>query len=218
MNIVLLGPPGAGKGTQAKVLSQKFGALHISTGEMLREASRAEGPTGKLAKSYMDKGELVPDKIVVGLVTDRIASADAKEGFLLDGFPRNEPQARTLEAALLKAKKKLDSVLYFKTSEETSIQRLSGRRVCTACGANFHTKNMPPERRGVCDHCGASLIQRDDDKEATVKNRLTVYKKETKSLIEYYRKKGLLRKVSGDLDVDSLFKDITKLFIKEKLI
>ena len=215
MNLVLLGPPGAGKGTQAKVLSQKFKTLHVSTGDMLREAVKKGTEAGKRARSYMEQGELVPDDIVIDLVTERIAQPDAKNGFMLDGFPRNEMQADRLDKALEKAARKLDAVLYFKTTPRVAIERLSGRRVCTACMAIFHAKNMPPKKAGVCDHCGGKLILRDDDKEETVKNRLIVYEKETKSLIDYYKKMGILNEVSGDLNVDELFKDIEKLFIKK---
>jgi len=212
LNIVLLGPPGAGKGTQAKVLSQKFHFLHISTGDMLRDAVNKGTATGKLAKSYMDKGELVPDEVVVGIVKERIARDDAKNGFMLDGFPRTEKQAVKLDEALKKSGKKLELVLYFKTTPEVSITRLSGRRVYTKCGAIFHIKNMPPKNENICDRCQGSLIQRDDDKEETVKNRLVVYENATKSLIDYYKKEGILVEVSGDLDVDRLFEDIKKLF------
>lgn len=217
MNIVLLGPPGAGKGTQAKVLSQRFNVLHVSTGDMLREAVKNNTKIGKLAKSYMDKGVLVPDDVVVDIAIERILQDDAKYGFLLDGFPRNEKQAGELDRALGKKNKKLDLVLYFKTSKPTSIERLSGRRVCTVCGANFHIRNMPPKKDGVCDFCGGSLILRNDDKEETVIKRLEVYEKETKSLIKYYKDKGTLRELKGDLDVDELFKDIEKLFREEGL-
>jgi adenylate kinase len=217
VNIVLLGPPGAGKGTQAKVLSKEFRALHISTGDMLREAVKNRTPVGKAAKSYMVRGELVPDKIVIDIVAERISQEDGKDGFLLDGFPRNEKQAGELDEALSKAGKKLDMVLYFKTSPEISIKRLSGRRVCTACGANFHIKNMPPKNENSCDHCGEKLVQREDDKAETVKRRLVIYEKETKSLISYYKEKGLLREVSGDLGVNELFKEIKKLFTAESL-
>jgi adenylate kinase len=218
VNVVLLGPPGAGKGTQAKVLSQRFSVPHVSTGDMLREAVKKKTRVGALAKSFMDKGELVPDSAVVDIVTDRISRDDAKSGFLLDGFPRNEKQAGELDAALAKASKAVDIVLFFKTSRGTSIERLSGRRVCTVCGANFHVRNMPPKRSGVCDHCGGSLIQRDDDREKTVARRLVVYEEEITSLVAYYNQKGLLREVSGDLDVEALFKDIAKLFVTEGLI
>ena len=218
MNIVLLGPPGAGKGTQAKVLTQKFNVVHISTGDMLRDAVRNGTNVGKLAKTYMDKGDLVPDNVVIEIVTERITHKDAREGFLLDGFPRTDKQAVDLDHSLAKIDKKVKVVLFFKTSRKTSIERLSGRRVCTACGGNFHVRNMPPKRRGVCDHCGGSLIQRDDDREETVKKRLSVYEQETKSLVKYYKKKGILQEVNGDLEVDSLFKRILKLFVTEKLI
>ena len=183
MNIVLLGPPGAGKGTQAKVLFQEFRVPHISTGDMLRESVKAGAKVGVLAKSYMDKGELVPDSVVIDIVSERIAKNDTKGGFLLDGFPRDEKQADELDKALNKIGKKIDSVLYFKTSPETSISRLSGRRVCEKCGANFHIKNMPPKAEGICDTCGGDLFQRDDDKAETVKHRLVVYGKNTASLM-----------------------------------
>jgi len=217
VNIVLLGPPGAGKGTQAKVLSKEFNASHISTGDMLRDAVKKGTPVGKLAKTYMDTGELVPDKVVIDIVTERISQEDTKGGFLLDGFPRNEKQARELDEALLKTGKKVDMVLYFKTSPEISVKRLSGRRVCTKCGANFHIKNMPSKNENVCDHCKGALIQRDDDKSDTVKRRLVIYEKETASLIDYYKGKGNLREVSGDLNVEELFEEIKKLFAKEGL-
>ncbi|MGB2706409.1 MAG: adenylate kinase [Candidatus Omnitrophota bacterium] len=211
MNIVLLGPPGAGKGTQAKVLCERFGFLHVSTGDMLREAVKNGTKIGKEAKSYMERGELVPDEIVTAIVTERIERSGPDAGFLLDGFPRNEAQANELDCALGKMGKKLDMVLYLKTSAQVSIERLSGRRVCVKCGANFHVKNMPPKKGGICDYCQGELIHRDDDKEGTVKKRLIVYEEETKSLIDYYRKKGILRELSGDLDVDELFGEVKKL-------
>ena len=217
MNLVLLGPPGAGKGTQAKVLSKEFNVIHVSTGDMLREALKKGTEVGKLAKTYMDKGELVPDEVVIKIVEERISRDDAKNGFMLDGFPRNEKQADKLDEALSKMQKALDIVLFFKTAPEVSIARLSGRRACPVCGANFHIKNMIPKVEGICDYCGGNLIQRDDDKEETVKRRLVVYEKETKALIDYYKEKGLLREVSGDLDVDELFKEIKKLFVAEKI-
>ena len=218
MNIVLLGPPGAGKGTQAKVLTKEFGVLHISTGDMLREAVKKKTETGLRAKTYMEKGALVPDNIVINLVIERITQDDAKNGFLLDGFPRNYEQAKELDEALRKKRKELDMVLYFKTSPETSIERLSGRRVCRACGANFHIKNMPPKEEGLCDCCKGELVQRSDDSEETVRNRLAVYENETKALIDYYREKGILREVPGDLNVGTLFEKIKKLFFDEKLL
>jgi len=218
MNVVLLGPPGAGKGTQAKVLSKKFKLVHVSTGDMLREAVKKGTQTGKTAKTYMDKGELVPDNVVIDIVVDRISEDDAKDGFMLDGFPRNQKQAIELDDAMNKKDMHLDIVLYFRTSPEVSVARLSGRRVCTSCGANFHIKNMPPKKEGICDYCGGRLIQREDDKEETVKNRLAVYEKETKTLVDYYKEKGILEEVSGDMDVNELFKKIEEVFKEKRLI
>ncbi|MCQ9206283.1 MAG: adenylate kinase [Omnitrophica bacterium] len=218
MNIVLLGPPGAGKGTQAKVLSQEFGVLHVSTGDMLRDAVKRGTSVGKSAKTYMDNGELVPDDLVINMVSERILQKDVKRGFLLDGFPRNKTQALELDDALTRIGKSLDLVLYFKTSPEVSIERLSGRRACTECGANFHIRNMPPRKEGICDHCGGSLVLRNDDTPETVKRRLSVYENETESLIEYYKQKGTLREVSGNLDVKKLFTKIKGLFLEERLL
>jgi len=216
LNIVLLGPPGAGKGTQAKVLSKEYKILHISTGDMLREAVKSRSEVGRLAKGYMDRGELVPDGVVIDIVSERISGGEAANGFMLDGFPRTVPQARKLDEELKKRGRRLDFVLYFRTSERVSIERLSGRRVCRVCGANFHVKNMPPEKEGVCDYCKGGLYQRDDDKPETVKRRLVVYEKETKSLIEYYRNEKILREVSGDLNVEDLFAEIKKLFSEKE--
>ncbi|MFH0839762.1 MAG: adenylate kinase [Candidatus Omnitrophota bacterium] len=204
MNLVLLGPPGAGKGTQAKVLSRDLNIPHISTGDMLREASSKENPLGKQAKGYMTKGELVPDGLVIDIVRERLTKNDVANGFILDGFPRTIEQAKMLDATLAKIEKKLDTVLYFKTSLEMSISRLSGRRVCKACGANFHTTNIPPKKIGVCDYCNTQLYQRKDDFEDTVKHRWSVYAQETTPLVDYYKKSGLLEEVSGDLDVNEL--------------
>ncbi|OGW75178.1 MAG: adenylate kinase [Omnitrophica bacterium RBG_13_46_9] len=217
MNIVLLGPPGAGKGTLAKTLTKEFKIAHISTGDMLREAVKKGADIGKTAKKYMDRGELVPDDIVVSIVAARVSGEDLKNGFLLDGFPRNEKQADRLDNSLNETGKKLDLVLYLKTSQATSIKRLSGRIVCVKCDANFHLTNMPPRRKGVCDYCAGKLIQRDDDREATVKRRLTVYESQTRSLIDYYKQKGILREVSGDLDIEQLFKSAKMLFEREGL-
>ncbi|MFH1594440.1 MAG: adenylate kinase [Candidatus Omnitrophota bacterium] len=218
MNIVLLGPPGAGKGTQAKVLSQEFKAIHISTGDMLRDAVKRGTSVGEEAKSFMDKGELVPDRVVTDIVVERISQPDVKDGFLLDGFPRNERQADDLDRSLSEREKHIDIVLYFRTAPEVSIQRLSGRRVCKACGANFHATNMPPKEAGVCDYCNGGLIQRDDDKEETVKRRLVIYEKETRALIDYYSDKGTLREIPGDLEVKQLFKVVKEIFSRENLL
>ena len=217
MKLVFLGPPGAGKGTQADVLSKKFGILHISTGDILRQAVKDKTPTGLEAQEYMNKGELAPDEIVTKITTERIQKADAKDNFILDGFPRTIAQADDLGAFLNNNRAKIDLVLYFETSDKVAIQRLTGRRVCKACGAIFHLKNMPPKKQGTCDKCGGVLYQRTDDTEETVKNRLVVYKKQTQSLIDYYKEKGILRTVSGDLDVNELFVVMVDLFKKEGL-
>lgn len=217
MKLVLLGPPGAGKGTQAKVLTEKYRVTHISTGDILREAVKKGTPVGREAKKYMDSGELVPDEVVTRIVTDRISSLNKDLGFMLDGFPRTEKQAEDLDKALAGWSRQLDLVLYFDTSDEVSVARLSGRRLCRKCGANFHVKNIPPKKEGVCDYCGDELYQRDDDKKETVLHRLEVYKTSTTPLLDYYKAKGVLRRVKGDLNVDELFESLKTLFAKEKL-
>ncbi len=217
MRLILLGPPGAGKGTQSVVLAREFKIPHISTGDILREAVKEGLPLGLKAKSYMDKGELVPDEVVTGIVVEALKKQDAKNGYILDGFPRTLKQANDLDESLSKSGASMDMVLYFETSEKTAIERLTGRRVCKKCGFNFHVKNIPPKEAGVCDKCGGELYQRPDDKEDTVRNRLKVYETRTKPLIEYYTKKGVLKKVSGDLGVDELFKALSKMFAGAKL-
>ncbi|MCX5679203.1 MAG: adenylate kinase [Candidatus Omnitrophica bacterium] len=217
MKLVLLGPPGAGKGTQSMVLSKKYNMPHISTGDILREFVKKSLPLGIKAKSYMDKGELVPDDIVTGIVVERLKDADTKKGYILDGFPRTVKQAEDLDAALNKSGSAIDMAVYFQTSEATAIERLSGRRVCKVCGFNYHIKNIPPKKSGVCDKCGNQLFQRPDDKEDTVRNRLKVYESQTKPLIEYYTKKGIIKEVSGDLGVDGLLEVLSKIFRDAKL-
>jgi len=218
MNMILLGPPGAGKGTQAVLLGKAYGYLHVSTGDMLREAIKEGSEVGLEAREYMNKGELVPDEVVTKLVIERMKRPDAEKGVILDGFPRTQKQARSLDAALKGEDRKIDVVLYMKTSEDVAIQRLSGRRVCSACGKNYHVSNMPPEKEGVSDICGGSLMQRDDDRPETVKNRLVVYDESTKDLVDYYKDKGLLREVSGDISAEELFDRIGILFREEGLI
>ncbi|MDD4907565.1 MAG: adenylate kinase [Candidatus Omnitrophica bacterium] len=200
MIIILLGPPGAGKGTQAKVLVEKLKIPHISTGDLLRQNVKNNTPFGIEARGYMEKGELVPDTLVNDMLLARIKVDDTKNGFILDGYPRNNAQAKILEDKLDKS----DGiyVVYLQTSEPVVIQRLSGRRVCTKCGANFHLKNMPPKKEGICDICGGALYQRPDDHEETIKRRLDVYLKETASVVDYYDKKEMLYRISADDDPD----------------
>ena len=215
--ILLGGAPGAGKGTQSAVLSREYKVPHISTGDILRDYVQKGLPLGLKAKGYMDKGELVPDEVVIGIVVERLKKPDVKLGFILDGFPRTVKQAQGLDAALKKLSLELDMVLYFETSARVAIERLSGRRVCKKCGFNYHVKNIPPKVDGVCDKCGGELFQRPDDKEETVLKRLKVYENETRPLIDYYTKSGILKTVSGDLGVDELFKVLSKIFRDAKL-
>jgi adenylate kinase len=217
VKLVLLGPPGAGKGTQSAVLSKRYSIPHISTGDILRQAVKGGLPLGIKAKSYMDKGELVPDEVVTGIVIERLGSPEAKNGYILDGFPRTLKQAEDLDGALAKTGSSVDMVVYFETSSKVAVERLSGRRVCKSCGFNYHVKNIPPEKEGVCDKCGGELFQRPDDNEKTVLNRLKVYEDQTRPLVDYYAKKGVLNKVSGNLGVDDLFKVLSKKFADAKI-
>ena len=216
MKLILLGPPGAGKGTQSVVLAKKYGIPHISTGDILRESVKAGQALGLKAKEYMDRGALVPDEVVTGIVAQRLKQPDTKKGFILDGFPRTIAQGEDLDEELNKMGCKIDLVLYFATSTDVAIERLTGRRVCKSCGFNYHIKNIPPKKDGICDKCGGPLIHRVDDNEATVRNRLKVYEDQTKPLIDYYAKQGVLKKVSGDMGVDELFKVLSKLFKETK--
>ena len=212
MKIVLLGAPGAGKGTQGVVLSRNYNIAHISTGDILREAVKSKTALGMKALVYMDKGELVPDEVVTGIVVERLAQKDTKKGFILDGFPRTLKQALDLDKELKNISSGIDMVLYFDIPENVAIERLTGRRVCRSCGANYHIKNIPPKIEGICDKCGGQIYQRKDDTLETVKNRLKVYEEQTRPLVEYYTKKGILKKVSGALDVNSLFKVLSQIF------
>ncbi|MBD3379220.1 MAG: adenylate kinase [Candidatus Omnitrophica bacterium] len=218
MNIVLLGAPGAGKGTQAEILVNEYGLLHVSTGDMLRSAIKEGTETGLKAREYMDRGELVPDEVVCSLVMDRMSREDAEGGVILDGFPRTRNQAEVLDASLKAEERKLDKVLYVAVSDDVVIERLSGRRVCPNNCKVYHVTNMPPEKEGVCDVCGEKLLLREDDKPETVKNRLEVYKKSTRDLVDYYRDKGLLAEVNGDLEARKLFEEIDALFRAEGFI
>ena len=196
MRVIFLGPPGAGKGTQARMLAAGWGVPHIATGDMLREAVANE--TKLEAKVYMARGDLVPDKVVIGVVAERLEQTDARKGFLLDGFPRTVAQAEALESLLKDRGLELDRVIFFQVSPEELVRRLSGRRVCKRCASNFHVLSAPPEADGVCDRCGGELYQREDDREATVRGRLEIYGERTSPLLDYYRNQGLLQPVTGE--------------------
>jgi adenylate kinase len=215
LKLILLGSPGAGKGTQAKLISERFHIPHISTGDILRESVKQDSPVGREAKKFLEKGQLVPDEVVIKIVTQRLECTDAQNGFILDGFPRTLPQARELDNSLVSLGLAIDYVIYFDTSPAVCISRLAGRRVCPQCGTNYHIINLPPKVEGVCDECGGRLIQRGDDQEDTVKKRLEVYKNQTASLIEYYQNQNKLKAVSGDLEADKVYEVLIKEFQKE---
>jgi len=210
MNLILLGPPGAGKGTQAKILSVGLGLKHISAGDLLREELKKDSELGRQAKKYINAGELVPDSLVTRLIEQKILEERGKKGFILDGFPRNQTQAESLDTILKAHNLQLELVAYLEATESVIIQRLAGRRVCKKCFANFHLKNLPPKKDNICDYCGAELYQRPDDKEETIKNRLKVYLESTASLIDYYQKQNKLFKVNADLDAEYVYKILCK--------
>ncbi len=209
-NLILLGPPGAGKGTQAKKLVDNYGIPQISTGDILRKAVKEGTSLGKEAKSYMDAGELVPDSVVIGIIEERLKEPDCKEGYILDGFPRTVPQAEALDGILEKMGSGIDHVVSIEVPDGELMSRLTGRWTCRNCGAMFHEKSQPPKEPGKCDHCGGELYQRDDDKAETIKERLRVYNSQTQPLIEYYSHKGLVRKIDGMGAVDEIFERIKK--------
>ena len=215
MRIILMGPPGAGKGTQAALIKEAYQIPHISTGDMFREAIKNETPLGKEAKSYMDRGELVPDSVTIGLVKERLSQDDCKVGFLLDGFPRTIPQAEALDEILKELNIVLDAVINIEADDSILIDRIVGRRVCPNCKAGYHVKNLKPKVEGICDICGEKLVQRKDDTEETVKNRLDVYAKQTKPLLDYYNNFGLVKSTNGIGDIDVIFNNI-KLSIEVK--
>ena len=217
MKLILLGPPGAGKGTHAKIMSENYKAAHLATGEILRQHIREKTDLGKKAQDIIERGELVSDDLVNAMMFDVIKRSGIKNGFILDGYPRTRGQAEALDAFLKTEETQLDAALNFATSEKVIIDRLSGRRVCTKCGGNYHLRNIPPKKEGICDKCGETLTQRKDDKPETIKHRLEMYDKETKPLIDYYAVKGLLKEIPGDLDVPELQEKIKLLFEQKQV-
>jgi adenylate kinase len=205
MRIILLGPPGAGKGTQAKLLVERLGVPQISTGDMLRAAVKAGTTLGREAKAYMDRGALVPDGVIIGLVRERLQSTDCIRGYILDGFPRTVAQAEALEKALLDLRLSLDHVLCLEVPREDLVVRIAGRRTCRACGAMFHVRFSPAKRDGVCDACGGETYQRDDDREDTVRHRLEVYAQQTEPLVRFFEGRGLLRRIAGTGEIPEIF-------------
>jgi adenylate kinase len=211
MGIILLGPPGAGKGTQAKKLTQAFTIPQISTGDMLRAAVKDGTALGKQAKAFMDAGGLVPDEVVIGIVKERLAAADCAKGFILDGFPRTIPQAQALDRVTKELGKEIRFVLSLEVDQNDLMERLCGRRTCTGCGAMYHVKFNPPKAAGKCDKCGGGLIQRDDDKEETIMNRLANYNKATAPLLDYYKNTGKIRSVVASGEIDAIYNSIVKI-------
>jgi len=211
MRIILLGPPGSGKGTQARMLVEKYTIPQISTGEILREAVRGATPLGTQAKSYMDRGDLVPDEVVIGIVKERLKESDCQNGYILDGFPRTLPQADALSHVLREMEGDIDLVIGVDVSEEELVQRISQRRTCQECGETFHLLFHPPKIEGRCDKCGGAIIQRDDEKEETVRNRLQVYAAQTAPLLAYYEAQKKLKRVEGKGSIQEIFEKICAL-------
>ena len=211
MKIIMLGAPGAGKGTQAKRIAEKYTIPHISTGDIFRANIKEGTELGKKAKTYMDQGLLVPDELVVDLVVDRVQQSDCSNGYVLDGFPRTIPQAESLDAALAKLNDKVDYAINVEVPDENIIKRMSGGRACVACGGTYHIEHIPPKVEGICDTCGKELVLRDDDKPETVKKRLDVYHEQTQPLIDYYNGKNILKEVDGTQDMSDVFNDIVKI-------
>lgn len=211
MKIIMLGAPGAGKGTQAKKLAAKYGIPHISTGDIFRANIKNGTELGNKAKVYMDQGLLVPDELVVDLVVDRFKESDCEKGYVLDGFPRTIPQAKALDEALVKNQDAVEYAIDVDVPDEAIISRMSGRRACVGCGATYHTVTIPPKKEGICDVCGGNLILREDDKPETVEKRLKVYHEQTQPLIDYYQTKGILKSVDGTKDLNDVFKEVVNI-------
>ena len=211
MKIVMLGAPGAGKGTQAKMIAEKYSIPHISTGDIFRANIKEGTPLGLEAKPYMDQGKLVPDELTVKILLDRVSKDDCKNGYVLDGFPRTIPQANVLKEALDAQNDKIDYAINVDVPDENIVRRMSGRRACVTCGATYHIEHVPPKTEGICDKCGSALILRDDDKPDTVLNRLKVYHDQTQPLIDFYNNEGILKEVDGTIDVKDVFENIVKI-------
>ena len=208
MKIVMLGAPGAGKGTQAKMIAEKYSIPHISTGDIFRSNIKEGTALGLEAKSYMDQGKLVPDELTVKILLDRVAKDDCRNGYVLDGFPRTIPQANVLKEALEAQNDKIDYAINVDVPDENIVRRMSGRRACVTCGATYHIEHVPPKKEGICDKCGSALILRDDDKPDTVLNRLKIYHEQTQPLIDFYNNEGILKEVDGTIDVKDVFANI----------
>jgi adenylate kinase len=213
MNLILFGPPGAGKGTQAKKMVDYYGIPQISTGDILRANVREGTELGLAAKKYMDKGELVPDEVLIGIIKNRLKEQDCEKGFILDGYPRTLPQADALAVILDEINKPIDAVLNLEVPDEELVERISGRLMCN-CGASYHRTFNPPKKDEICDICGGKVFQRADDKEEAVKTRLSVYKKQTEPLIDYYAKQGVLITLDGTKDIDEVFEEIKAVLVK----
>ena len=209
MKIIMLGAPGAGKGTQAKMIADKYGVPHISTGDIFRANIKNGTELGMEAKKYMDQGLLVPDELTVRILLDRVAQDDCKNGYVLDGFPRTIPQAEVLDSELTKLGDHIDYAINVDVPDENIVKRMSGRRACLTCGATYHIEHVPPKKEGICDVCGSELVLRDDDKPETVKNRLNVYHEQTQPLIDFYTEKGVLKTVDGTVPMEEVFAAIT---------
>ena len=210
MKLIILGPPGAGKGTQAAFIAKKYQIPHISTGDIFRANIKGNTPLGKKAQEYMNKGELIPDDLVIEIATSRLLDDDCMRGFLLDGFPRTVHQAEKLDEFLAARGGSLDKVINITADDQILIRRLTGRRVCRQCGASYHIVNIPPQKEGICDACGGELIQRDDDTETTVRNRIAVYEEQTMPLLDYYTAKGNIVTVDGTAPLDDVFAEISE--------
>ena len=209
MKIIMLGAPGAGKGTQAKMIADKYGVPHISTGDIFRANIKNGTELGMEAKKYMDQGLLVPDELTVRILLDRVAQDDCKNGYVLEGFPRTIPQAEVLDSELTKLGDHIDYAINVDVPDENIVKRMSGRRACLTCGATYHIEHVPPKKEGICDVCGSELVLRDDDKPETVKNRLNVYHEQTQPLIDFYTEKGVLKTVDGTVPMEEVFAAIT---------